>query len=187
MRTMIGAAAMMLAAGAANAATVGAGYSWTANDGSLSMFVPIEEGQDFDDLVQEQSALADAFSTMLGSQFPAAVGQKAVEAQIYQFSFGYPVFPEGGPEDGCLLSFAIGTRGSLSYDTGVLSRVDEVLITEAPGSSCELSPIAWSDEELIGGTWAAVGLPPSPVPLPASGALLALAMVGLAGACRRKR
>lgn len=181
MRTVMAAAAMALVAGGACAATVEAGLTWTADDGSLSLFAALEDGP---------AGLAGAFSSMLGSQLPATVGVDSVEAVVYQFAFSETLFPEPGPANGCLLNFNLSTLGSLSYATGVLHLLHEALITEARGSRCAIAPIYWYREDLVPGTWAVVDeepVSPAPVPLPASGATLAFGVVGLAAAHRRKR
>ena len=182
MRTMMAAAAMVLAAGTASAATVQAGYSWTADDGSYELFVPVVGGQDFQDLIEEETALATAFSEMLDSLFFPTVDEDSIDALTY-----YESFDEG--YEGCSAFYELTLNASLSFATGELSEIRaERATVEASEEGCGLDSYYYAFETVTEGTWAAVGDAPdfpAPIPLPATATLLLGGLVVL-GAARRR-
>ena len=178
---MMAAAAMVLAAGRASAATVEAGCSWTADDGLYAMFVPVTEAQDVQDLVEEETALATAFSEMLDSPFFPTVDEDPIDVLTC-----YESFNEGEP--GCSVLHELSLRASPSFVTGRLSRLYEERGTEEADSACDVGDSCRAFADVTEGTWAVVGSAPgfpASIPLPAMATLL-LGGLAVLGAARRR-
>ena len=152
----------------------------------LNLFVPVADGDDFHDIVEDEFALQLAFIAAVGGNFLLTVTDSFVEVETYSHSFTYDTTVHG---HGCPIKVVCSRFAKLSFETGVLTNpytCPEVEIVKSDASSCGIRPLCAEGEDYTPGTWAAVGGAPAfpygaflrPSPLPTSAPFLGAALTG---------